>query len=113
MGARISGEENWDQVQRENRRQTDAFTDLHNDDALWAYMIRDSEQLERNDDTRVQDQVFLRLLRMGIYDWKDGNNKELHQATRAIRFSTALSSRILGMVLDVQRKVRGINKPRC
>jgi len=76
---------------------------LHSDDALWAYMIRDSEQLERNNDERVQDPVILRLLRMGIYDWSAG--KEMHQATRAIRFSTAISSRILGMVMETQHKV--------
>ena len=105
MGARISGEEDWDVVRRESQHRTDAFTDLHNDDALWAYMIRDSEQLERNDDLGIQDEVILHLLHMGIYDWKDGNNKELHQATRAIRFSTALSSRILGMVVGGERKV--------
>ena len=83
----------------------DAFPQLHNDDALWAYMIQDSEQFRTLNDEVLQDPVIIRLLHMGIFDWEEPNGT-LHQATRAIWHSTALGSRLLGRILLEERKVR-------
>ena len=52
----------------------------------------------------VNDPVLKRLLKMGIYNWKNKDTR-LHQATQAIRHSTAVSTRILGRVLQQEHKV--------
>ena len=49
-GKRIPGEEaGFD----EHRWKRDPFLDLHNDDALWAYMIHCSEEFRRQDWTEI------------------------------------------------------------
>ena len=52
----------------------------------------------------LNDPVLRRLLRMGIFDWRNDGTR-LHQATQAIRHGTAIGTRILGRVLEVERKV--------
>jgi len=42
---------------------------------------------------------------MGAWDWDKKEGAELNQATRAMRFSTALVSRLLPRVLDLEAKV--------
>jgi len=44
---------------------------------------------------------------MGVYDWEDPD-KELPQATRAIRYLAALASRMFPRILQVEEKV-GLN----
>ena len=95
-------------MRKEARRVNDAFVEAHHDDALFGYMLRESSDYETTDWNVVNDPVIHRLLRMGIYDWQDPD-KELHQAKRAIRFSTALSSRILKRVLTVEQKVSDLS----
>jgi len=41
---------------------------------------------------------------MGVYNWEDPD-KELQQATRAIRYSVALASRIFPRILRTEEKV--------
>ena len=60
----------------------------------------------------VNDPVLKRLLRMGIYDWKNEDTR-LHQATQAIRHGTATSTRILGRLLQQEHKVRVDEVTRC
>ena len=105
-GAILAGEETTPPLGREARWRNDQFPELFNDDALWAYMMRASEEffLMRWDD--VNDLVLRRLMRMGIFDW-DGEDTRLHQATQAIRHGTAMSTRIVGRVLQVESKVGG------
>ena len=52
----------------------------------------------------VSDPVLKCLLKMGIYNWKNEDTR-LHQATQAIRHGTAISTRILGRVLQQEHKV--------
>ena len=67
----------------------DVFSKLYNDDALWAYSIQVA------DHTKVKDPVLRRLMAMGAWDWDKKEGAELNQAMRAMRFSTALVSRLL------------------
>jgi len=83
----------------------DAFSELYNDDALWAYSIRVSEEIRVAGHTKVKDPVLRRLMAMGAWDWDKKEGAELNQATRAMRFSTALVSRLLPRVLDLEAKV--------
>jgi len=42
---------------------------------------------------------------MGAWDWDKKEGAELNQATRAMRFSTALVSRLLPRILALEAKV--------
>ena len=88
---------------QEARWKRDVLQECYNDDALWGYMIRLADEL-KSKTLEVDDPVLKRLLRMGIFDW-EGEDKRLHQATQAIRHSTALSGRILAQVLELETKV--------
>ena len=61
-----------------------------------------------NDETGPQDAVISHLLRMGIFDWS-GDDTRLHQATQAMRHSSALGCRLLGRILVEERKVRSFH----
>ena len=89
----------------EGRWHRDVFSELYNDDALWAYSIRVSEEIRVADHTKVRDPVLRRLMAMGAWDWDKKEGAELNQATRAMRFSTALVSRLLPRILDLEAKV--------
>ena len=69
-------------------------------------MMRASEEFFLMRWEEVNDPVLRRLMRMGIFDW-DGEDNRLHQATQAIRHGTAMSTWILGRVLQVESKVGG------
>ena len=61
----------------------DAFPELHNDDALWAFMIRCSEENCRQVGGQVKDAIIQCLLMMGTYDWEKLNDW-LNQTTPAM-----------------------------
>jgi len=82
----------------------DLFPKFHNDNALWGYMIRAERQYCIWQHSDIKDVPFLRLLAMGVYDWEDPD-KELQQATRAIRYSVALASRMFPRILRTEEKV--------
>ena len=103
-GRRIKGEGSWDPLRREIRWRLDHLPELGNDDALYGFAIRASKELRLVDWSEVNDPVLHRLLTMGIFDWNLPDNR-LHQATQAIRFSTALDTRLLGRILQLERKV--------
>ena len=50
----------------------DNLPELHNDDALWGYMIRGHEWL-KNFKPLNMDPTIHRLLSMGVYDWEAPN----------------------------------------
>ena len=70
--------------------------ELHNDDALWAYAMRASEEFRLLDRQQLNDETLYRLLDMGIHDWKKPDTL-LHQAQQAIRWSAATSTRFVTM----------------
>ena len=89
----------------ERRWHCDVFSKLYNDDALWAYSIWVLEEIRVADHTKVKDPVLYHLMAMGAWDWDKKEGAELNQATRAMRFSTALVSRLLPRILDGEAKV--------
>ena len=83
----------------------DVFSELYNDDALWAYSIQVSEEIWVADHTRVKDPVLRHLMVMGAWDWDKKEGTELHQAMRAMQFSTALASHLVPRILGLEAKV--------
>ena len=71
---------------------------LHNDDALWAYAMRVSEELWILDRQHLNNNTIYCLLCMGIYDWK-GKDKLLNQAGQAVCLSSAMSTRFVEVEL--------------
>ena len=86
-----AGQTSWDAAEQYRWRQ-DAMPELHNDDALWAFAMRASEEYRQLDRQQLNDETLYRLLDMGIYDWKKPDTL-LHQAQQAIRWSAATSTR--------------------
>ena len=82
----------------------DVFSKLYNDNALWAYLICVLEEIQVVDHTKVKDPVLRHLMAMGAWDW-DKEGAELHQATRAMWFSTTLVSCLIPRILDLEAKV--------
>ena len=66
--------------------------ELHNDNALWAYLMRASEELRMMNHSRLNDETLWCLLDMGIFDW-EGSNKLMNQAQQAARLGTTISTR--------------------
>jgi len=89
----------------EERRKQDRFLDLHNDDVLWANMIRAHQDLLMLDRKEMTDDVLFDLLRMGILDWEAPNDR-LNQTTPAMRHSTAMMMWMLSRVMQLEAKVR-------
>ena len=85
------GQQSWDAVE-EARWKQDAMPELHNDDALWAYLMRASEELRMMDHSHLNDQTLWCLLDMGIFDW-EGTDKLMNQAQQATQLGTAISTR--------------------
>ena len=56
--------------------------ELHNDDALWAYLMRASKELRMMDRSHLNDQTLWYLLDMGVFDW-EGTDKLMNQAQQA------------------------------
>jgi len=102
-GKRIPGEEaGFDEC----RWKRDPFFDLHNDDALWAYMICCSEEFRRQDWTEIKDPVYCCLMMMGIFDWDKDVDRQLNHTKPAMRYSAALGSRLMARILEGEEQVR-------
>jgi len=81
------------------------FSEMYNDDTLWVYMIRVTEEIQVADHEKVKDPVLRCLIAMGAWDWDKKDSTELQQATRVMRFSTALASCLLLRILSREAKV--------
>ena len=101
FGMTLAGEPSFD----ERHWHRDVFSELYNDNALWAYSIQVSEEIHVADHTKVKDPVLCRLMAMEAWDWDKKEGAKLHQATRAMRFSTALISCLVLRILDLKAKV--------
>ena len=76
----------------EARWKQDNMPELHNDDALWAFAMRASEELRMLDCMCLNDDALYCLLHMGIYDWEKPDEL-LNQSLQAVRWSAATSTR--------------------
>ena len=64
-----AGQVCWDAAEEAHWKQ-DVMPELHNDDALWAYSLRASEEYWMLDHRRLNNQTLYCLLDMGIFDWE-------------------------------------------
>ena len=64
-----AGQVCWDAAEEAHWKQ-DAMPELHNDNALWVYSLRASEEYRMLDRTRLNDETLYCLLDMGIFDWE-------------------------------------------
>ena len=86
-----AGQISWDTAE-EARWKQDAMPELHNDDALWAFAMRASEEYCLLDRQRLNDEPLYRLLNMGLFDW-ERPDMLLNQAQQVIRWSVTTSTR--------------------
>ena len=70
-------------------------------------MIRGAEWLHVVDQMKINDPLLLSLLHMGVLNWKAPNNR-LHQATQAIRHSTAIVLCFLPRIMKLESWVRRV-----
>ena len=83
------------------------FGDCYNDDALWGFAIATSrEQFLRQMDPR-EDEVLRTLIDMGVFDWEDPDI-EGHESRRSMRHSSAMVSRLLKRIENLETKVRAV-----
>ena len=66
--------------------------ELHNNDALWAYLMWVSKELRMMDHSHLNNQTLWHLLDMEIFDW-EGTNKLMNQAQQATWLGTDISTR--------------------
>ena len=99
-----AGQQSWDAAE-EARWKQDAMLELHNDDALWAFLMRVSKEMRMMDRSCLNDQALWRLLDMEIFNW-EGTDKLMNQAQQATRLETAISTRQVcgGERLDRRRQ---------
>ena len=86
-----AGQISWDTAE-EARWKQDAMPELHNDNALWAFAMRASEEYRLLDRQRLNDEPLYRLLNMGLFDWERPDTL-LNQAQQAICWSVTASTR--------------------
>ena len=86
-----AGQISWDAAE-EARWKQDVMPELHNDDTLWAFAMRASEEYHLLDRQRLNDEPLYRLLNMGLFDWERPDTL-LNQAQQAIHWSVATSTR--------------------
>ena len=66
--------------------------ELHNNDALWAYSLRGSEEYWMLDRTHLNNETLYCLLNMGICDWEKPDVL-MNQAQQVVQLGTATSTR--------------------
>ena len=72
---------------------------LYNDDAIYAFRIRMSEELCVLDLVKVNDTTLKRLLDMGCFDWKTPNS--VSRPRNGIAYSAMVTSRLLPQILGI------------
>ena len=82
----------------------DTLSEVHNDDILWGYMIRISEQLRRCVPGEYGDDVLFKLLCMGVFNWQD-EDYGTNASTQAMRYSTAMVHRVIERIKRVEMTV--------
>ena len=75
------GQQSWDAAKEACWKQ-DTMPELHNNDALWAFLMRVPEEMRMMDRSCLNNQTLWRLLDMGIFDW-EGTDKLMNQAQQA------------------------------
>ena len=101
-GCILPGEERFNVLQWHN----DHLPELHNDDALWGFTLRASEEVRIN---RIQgslmDPVLLHLFNMGIDQWTSPDHRT-NSSIQVMRHGTVMASRLLDRILILENEVR-------
>ena len=79
----------------------DPFAELQNDDFLWACAVRCYEEFRHRENDRWGDEVYDRLIQIGTLDWQAPNTRGV-LATRDMRYSAAISSRLFQRIRRVE-----------
>ena len=90
-GVICAGQTSWDAAEEARWRQ-DAMPELHNNNALWAFALRASEELCMLDHQHLNDNMLYCLLHMGIFDWTRPDTL-LNQAQQVVCLSSATTTR--------------------
>ena len=88
----------------------DTFSEAHNDDILWGYIIRISEQLHRRVPGEYGDDVLFKLLCMGTFDWQDEDYRT-NASMQAMRHPTAMVHRVIERIKRVETTVSRLLSP--
>ena len=83
---------------------SDTLSEVHNNNILWGYMIRISEQLRRRVPGEYGDDVLFKLLCMGVFDWQDEDHRT-NASTQVMRHSTAMVHRVIERIKRVETTV--------
>ena len=95
---------NHTQLQRQFCWKNNTFFELNKDDKLWAYNCQASEEFRLTNMEQLRDPILCTLMMVGMYDW-DGVDAHLHQSTQAIQYSSAVASRLIHWIMDLETKV--------
>ena len=88
------------------RWQRDTLDECHNDDTLWGYAIRSSEELRKTTPEELGDPVLWRLMQMGTFDWASPDHLD-ESSLCAIRYSSVMAAWLIGRILHLEQKVSG------
>ena len=103
-GVIVAGTERFE----ESRWHDDILEGLPYNDVLWGYMVRIcKEQRAYGANVHGEDPVFNRLMTMGTFDWTH-EDTSLYTPSQAIRFSTALASRLASRNKKLENEVNEI-----
>ena len=80
------------------------FPECNKDNKLWAYNCWVSEEFHLTNTEHLRDPVLRTLMMMGMYDW-DGTDTCLHQSTQAIHYTSAVASKLIPWIMDLETKV--------
>ena len=82
----------------------DTLSEAHNNDILWGYMIRISEQLRRRVPGEYVNDVLFKLLCMGVFDWQNEDYRT-NASTQAMCHSTAMVHQVIEWIKRVETTV--------
>ena len=100
-GVIVAGTERFE----ESRWHDDTLEGLPYDDVLWGYMVCIcEEQRAYGANVHGKDPVFNHLMTMGTFDWTH-EDTSLYAPSQAIRFSTALASRLASRNKSLENEV--------
>ena len=84
----------------------DILPECLTDDQLWGYVIQAGKEMTENTwGGDVKDPVLQNLMRIGIFERTDRRDQCLNQTLPAIRYSTAITLRLLPRLSELETKV--------
>ena len=100
-GVICAGQMSWDAAEEARWRQ-DAMPELHNDNALWAFTLRASEELRMFDHQHLNNNALFCLLQMEIFNWTKPDTL-LNQAQQVVHLGSATMTRCVEAELPLSK----------